>query len=910
MFFDRLAKGSNEKDRNKELNTTGKDNGSDKNSNVIINGKQMPHTDTKDVIISDSAPIRVNVNLKMGIQPIKTPGEIKWMLHDEYDLSDIPEPWYRIASYMQQFCSFYRSKNKKDLLQIQPACDLFYISEDAECILLEKLETKDRDEYAWATIRGWYDPGSDVNVASCVAGRIEKRNQTCLLKNRRFKAVNRKEDGLVHEYITLHSCSKETDPRCYLARTCKFCFANIASYINYLRQTDPEEEKRQRMKYAAKATKTYQDMEALPFHFSDEILEKLKVSSASLRFAKRMIDMGAVLPHATLKIAEGVYRLVLAYPFCLEDLFSKDYKGEFSEEQLLKICEGKPVIPYYFLSTITIPNNGIEQDEFFLNVFNGQMIDNVAMLFCLVTLVYDLLQQGKYVSYMTCCLQEEEAAVKEIEKEFRLGKDLKGFYGSIVGSDKNSVKEKAEMLSTALQAKCPYLSPARAFISLTDFMESLMAGGSEGSSDSFHVDFLEPKRNMIYILDGISFWMQYSLKFANPDYTNNRSRMLKHGLQILREYRPSSYIILTGNQKEIDSFMHLDSSFKTLFGEHRIAVTDMSPEEMYRQFTSMMDGTKITVDKNEFISYVVRNLDFFPFGNNSLVCYLSDCVKTTGYLPTDFNTRNEQTFEEALHEMVGLENVKKQMIRFSQYVRFVQQAKESRMDIPASNFHMLFTGNPGTGKTTVARIVARMLYDCGICRKDKFTEIQSTDMVGQYLGQTGPKTKELIENAMDGVLFIDEAYAITDGDGSGSNDYGKEALAVLIKMMEDYKDRIVVIFAGYKDKMETFVDTNPGMKSRIGYTFDFHDYSDAELVEIFCRKAKKAGFVLEKGVKEKIGECVKGVSSQKDFGNGRYIDKLFQEVMVEHAMNLNRNQNLKILSVNDIPSREMLEKMS
>ena len=907
MFFDRLAKGSNEKDRNKELNTTGKDNGSDKNSNVIINGKQMPHTDTKDVIISDSAPIRVNVNRKMGIQPIKTPGEIKWMLHDEYDLSDIPEPWYRIASYMQQFCSFYRSKNKKDLLQIQPACDLFYIlnmeADDTELI------AEDNDG---VTIKGWYAPDMDMNVASCVAGCIEKRNQTCLLKNRRFKAANRKKDGFVHEFLTLRSCSKETEPRCYLARTCKFCLANIASYIHYLRQTDPEEEKRQRMKYAAKAVKTYQDMEALPFHFSDDFLEKLTVSSASLRFAKRMIDMGAVLPHVTLNVTEGTYRLVLAYPPCLEELFSKDYNGEFSEEYLLKLCEGKPLIPYYFWRTITIPNAGIEQDEFFLKVFHGQMIDNVAMLFCLVTFVYDLLQQGKYVSYMTRCLQEEEAAVKEIEKEFRLGKNLKGFYGSIIGSDKKSVTEKAAMLSTALQAKCPYLSPACAFISLTDFMESLMTGGGDGSSDSFHVDFLEPKRNMIYILDGISFWMQYSLKFANPDYTNNRSRMLKHCLQILREYRPNSYIILTGNQKEMDSFMRLDSSFKTLFGEHRIVIADKAPEELYRQFTLMLEdtNTKITVDKNEFISYVVRNLDYFPFDNDSLVCYLSDYVKTAGRLPADFNTRNEQTFEEALHEMVGLENVKEQMIRFSHYVRFVQQAKESRMDIPASNFHMLFTGNPGTGKTTVARIVARMLYDCGICRKDKFTEIQSTDMVGQYLGQTGPKTKELIENAMDGVLFIDEAYAITDGDGSGSNDYGKEALAVLIKMMEDYKDRIVVIFAGYKDKMETFVDTNPGMKSRIGYTFEFHDYSEAELVEIFCRKAKKAGFVLEKGVKEKIGECVKGVSSQKDFGNGRYIDKLFQEVMVEHAMNLNGNQNLKILSVNDIPSRGMLEKMS
>ena len=803
MFFDKLVNGSNDNNINKELNTSGENNSAGKSPNVIINGKQMPRTDSKSVIISDSAPIRANVNLKMGIQPIKTPKEIKWMLQDDYDLSDIPEPWYRIACYMQQFCSFYRSKNKKDLLQIQPACDLFYINN----YITENYDT-DRiaEDNNGKAIKGWYNLDMPINVAINAASYIKDKNQECYLKNRRFKATNRREDGFVHEFVTLCSCSKAMEPRCYLARTCKFCLANIASYIYYLRQTDPEEEKRQRLKYAAKATKTYQDMEALRFHFSDDFLKKLKIPSASLRFAKRMIDMGAVLPYVTL-----TYDLVLAYPLCLEALFAKEYKGDFSEEHLLKICESKQLIPYHFMRTVTIPNDSAEQEEFFLKVFNGQIIDNIAMLFCLVTFVYDLLQQGKYVPYMTRCLLEEEDAVKQLEKEFRLGENRKGFYGSIVGSDKNAVKEKAAILSTALQAKCPYLSPACASISLTDFMESLMVGGGEGSSDSLHVDFLEPKRNIIYILDGISFWMQYSLKFTNPDYTNNRSRMLKHCLQILNKYRPNTYIILTGNKNELDSFMNLDSSFKTLFGEHQIVITDISPEEMYHQFTLLMDGTdtKIKVDRNEFISYVTRNMGYLPFDNDSLVYYLSDCVKATGYLPADFNTRNDQTFEEALNEMVGLENVKEQMIRFNSYVRFVQKAKESRMDIPASNFHMLFTGNPGTGKTTVARIVARMLYQCGICKKDKFTEIQSTDMVGQYLGQTGPKTKELIESAMDGVLFIDEAYAITDGDGSGSNDYGKEALAVLIKMMEDYKDRIVVIFAGYKDKMETFVDTNP-----------------------------------------------------------------------------------------------------
>jgi len=832
-----------------------------------------------------------------GDQPVKTLQEVKWSLRDNYDLSDVPEPLYNIACYLQKACSVFQSRNKKDLIQVQPACDLFY---DEDCVNEESKETYAKQ----------YDPDVEPNVASFAAFGIERLNPKCSLKNRRFKAENRKEDGLVHASVSLLSCSSKKEPYCYLARNCNLCVANIASYIYYLRQTDPEEEKRQRANYAAKAVKTYRDMEPMAFHFSDNFLEKIKVSSISLRFAKKMIDMGAVLPHAMRsKKEENAYRLVLAYPLCLDDLFSKDYKGEFSEEYLLKICEGKPVIPYHFQHTITVPSQVDRREEYVLDVFNGQIIDNVAMMFCLVTFVYDLLQQEKFAAYLTRRLKEEEEAVKQIDKEFRLGENIKGFYGSIVGSDKMAIKEKAEVLSTALQVKSPCLSSACASITITDFMESLMTGAGEGFSDSFNVEFTEPKTNMIYILDGLSFWLRYPLKFTNPDYTHNRSRMLEYCLNVLRDYRPNSYIILTGDQKELDEFMKLDITFNTLFREHQIVIPPDSPEDLFRKFTKMMDGADMYVGKNEFMDYVSRNTGYFPFKNDSLACYLSDCVKSTGHLPADFNTRNNKTFEEALNDMVGLEDVKEQMIRFNRFVRFVQQAKEFKMDIPASNYHMLFTGNPGTGKTTVARIVAKMLYHCGVCKKDKFTEIQSTDMIAKYLGQTGPKTKELIENALDGVLFIDEAYAITDGSGeSGANDYGKEALAVLIKMMEDHKDRLVVIFAGYKDEMEKFVDTNPGMKSRIGYTFEFHDYSDEELVEIFCRKVKKAGFVLEDGVKEQIRECVKGVSSRKDFGNGRFIDKLFQEVLVEHAMNLSGIENLKILSVNDVPSKEKIMK--
>lgn len=148
---------------------------------------------------------------------------------------------------------------------------------------------------------------------------------------------------------------------------------------------------------------------------------------------------------------------------------------------------------------------------------------------------------------------------------------------------------------------------------------------------------------------------------------------------------------------------------------------------------------------------------------------------------------------------------------------------------------MIFTGNPGTGKTLIARIMAKMLYDLGLISENKLIEVERKDLVASYVGQTSQKTSEVIEKAMGGVLFIDEAYALVQGK-KDDGDYGIEAIATLIKAMEDYKENLVVIFAGYKDEMKSFLDINPGIASRIGYTFHFEDYNNVELQEIFVKK--------------------------------------------------------------------------
>ena len=179
-----------------------------------------------------------------------------------------------------------------------------------------------------------------------------------------------------------------------------------------------------------------------------------------------------------------------------------------------------------------------------------------------------------------------------------------------------------------------------------------------------------------------------------------------------------------------------------------------------------------------------------------------------------------------MEDIVGLYDIKKKIDDFKKFVIFKQKAKALGRKMQTTNFHMIYTGNPGTGKTTIARIMTKMLYQLGIIKEDKLVEVERKDLIGKYIGQTAPKTAEVISKAMGGVLFIDEAYSLANPSG---NDFGKEAIATLIKAMEDHSDEFVVIFAGYRREMEEFVSMNPGIASRIGYKFDFKDYSSQEL---------------------------------------------------------------------------------
>lgn len=236
-----------------------------------------------------------------------------------------------------------------------------------------------------------------------------------------------------------------------------------------------------------------------------------------------------------------------------------------------------------------------------------------------------------------------------------------------------------------------------------------------------------------------------------------------------------------------------------------------------------------------------------------------------------------------LNQLIGLESVKEKVQDLIAYQKVQKMRMNNNLHSQKNTLHLAFTGNPGTGKTTVARIVGRIYKQLGFLSKGHFIEVSRTDLIAGYQGQTALKVKSVIERAKGGVLFIDEAYSITENEQSDS--YGKECLTELTKALEDYRDDLVVIVAGYTRPMYQFFESNPGLKSRFNTFIEFDDYDANELLDILISICSNNDYLLTEDLKKKAYFYFVEQLNKKieDFSNGRFVRNLYDDLVMNHA---------------------------
>ncbi|MFT9370148.1 AAA family ATPase [Paenibacillus polymyxa] len=244
-----------------------------------------------------------------------------------------------------------------------------------------------------------------------------------------------------------------------------------------------------------------------------------------------------------------------------------------------------------------------------------------------------------------------------------------------------------------------------------------------------------------------------------------------------------------------------------------------------------------------------------------------------------------QEIQKELDHLVGLDNIKELVFEVYAFLQIAHMRTDAGLLSNAHVYHMIFKGNPGTGKTTVARIIAKMLQKMGVLSKGHLIEVERADLVGEYIGHTAQKTRDLVKKSLGGVLFIDEAYSLARG---GEKDFGKEAIDTLVKAMEDQKNQFILILAGYSGEMDFFLRTNPGLPSRFPIQLDFPDYTVDQLIQISVMMAKERDYILmpQSILKMKEHLLNERNDSLHAFSNARYVRNVIEKAIRHQAVRL------------------------
>lgn len=384
-----------------------------------------------------------------------------------------------------------------------------------------------------------------------------------------------------------------------------------------------------------------------------------------------------------------------------------------------------------------------------------------------------------------------------------------------------------------------------------------------------------------------------NLKGINNIDSKDQTNLFNNLEEFLQKESKTTTLVL-GTKEEISNFFLGRESIKNKYFQFNIIGINPDIQDIYEY---ILENTNLEDNlKSELLDYITNT-----YKNDDYVEYRNNLIKYISFNKEIPKLEEKKTLDEIfkdLNELVGLEKVKKVLYDLVDVINLKEKAKD--LTIKDMNLHMVFLGNPGTGKTTIARIISNILYNLGYIKENKLIEVSSKDLVGQYVGQTAPKTMDVINKSLNGVLFIDEAYTLAV---KGESSYNAEAIATLIQAMENYRDKLVVIFAGYTKEMQDFLDSNSGITSRIGYTLEFDDYKTEELIKIFNNFATKNGFIVSEEATKYLEEIINENRNTKNFGNARFVRNIYEKTVIKHATNVkNKKQNkiLKTITKEDI----------